>query len=104
MSLSENLEKMLAKGNDSAMLRFGLASAYFNEANYLKAIPHFQKCIEWDSSYSAAYKLLGRAQIKMGLNEQAKTTLEKGLLQASLKGDKRTEREMTVFLKRLKKN
>ena len=103
MSLTENLEKMLADGNDSAMLRFGLGSAYFNEKNYQRAIPHLQKCTECDKSYSAAYKLLGRAQIKIGLNEQAKITLETGLEQAALSGDKQTEREISIFLKKLEK-
>lgn len=104
MSLTENLEKMLANGNDSAMLRFGLGSAYFNDKNYQLAIPHLKKCIEWDSSYSAAYKLLGRAQIKVGLGDQAKMTLEAGLEQAALSGDKQTEREISVFLKKLEKH
>jgi predicted Zn-dependent protease len=101
MSLTENLEKMLTTGSDSAMLRFGLGSAYFNDKKYQEAIPHLQKCIEVDIRYSAAYKLLGKAQIKLGLAEQAKTTLEAGLEQASMKGDKQTEREIQVFLKKL---
>ena len=101
MSLTENLEKMLTSGNDSAMLRFGLGSAYFNDKNYQEAIPHLQKCIEIDSSYSAAYKLMGKAQIKLGLKEQARAILEIGLAQASLKGDKQTEREIQIFLKKL---
>ena len=101
MSLTENFEKILTSGNDSAMLRFGLGSAYFNDKNYQKAIPHLQKCIEIDNSYSAAYKLMGKAQIKLGLTEQARTVLEACLEQARLKGDKQTEREIQVFLKKL---
>lgn len=30
MSMADNLEKMLAAGQDSAMLRFGPGSAYFS--------------------------------------------------------------------------
>ena len=101
MSLIDNLEKMLSDGNDSVMLRFGLGSAYFNEKQYQQAIPHLQTCIEMDNHYSAAYKLLGKAQLKLGLKEQAKTTLEEGLVQASQCGDKQTEREIQVFLKKL---
>ena len=103
MSLIENLENMLSSGNDSTMLRFGLGSAYFNEKSFEKAIPHLQRCIELDNSYSAAYKLLGRAQMHLNLMDQAKVTLEEGLLQATLKGDKQTEREITTFLKKLEK-
>ncbi|MFT7299742.1 MAG: putative Zn-dependent protease [Porticoccus sp.] len=101
MSLTDNLETMLANGNDSAMLRFGLGSAYFNEKDYQQAITHLEKCIERDNSYSSAYKLLRRAQIKLGLNERAKRTLAAGLEQSVLQGDKQTEREITVFLMKL---
>lgn len=101
MSMIDNLEKMLASGNDSAMLRFGIGSAYFNNKQYQQAVPHLQKCIEMDSSYSAAYKLLGKAQIKLGMDEQARTILQTGLKQATQRGDKQTEREIQVFLKKL---
>jgi len=98
MSLTENLEKMLATGNDSAMLRFGLGSAYFNNKQYQQAIPHLQKCIDMDDGHSTAYKLLGKAQIKLGLNENAKATLKVGLGKAIKNGDKQTEREIQIFL------
>jgi len=98
MSLTENLEKMLATGNDSAMLRFGLGSAYFNNKQYQQAIPHLQKCIDMDDSHSAAYKLLGKAQIKLGLNANARATLKMGLEKAIKNGDKQTEREIQIFL------
>lgn len=101
MSLTDNLEKMLSNGNDSAMLRFGLGSAYFNDKNYQKAIPHLKKCIEIDENYSTAYKLLGRSQIKLGLKEQAKSSLEMGLEKSMLRGDKQTEKEIRGFLKKL---
>lgn len=98
MPLTENLEKMLAAGSDSAMLRFGLGSVYFSNKQYQQAIPHLQKCIDMDDSHSAAYKLLGKAQIKLGLSEEAKTTLKAGLEQAIKNGDKQTEREIQIFL------
>jgi len=98
MSLTENLEKMLATGNDSAMLRFGLGSAYFNNKQYQQAIPHLQKCIDMDDSHSAAYKLLGKAQIKLELNANARATLKVGLGKAIKNGDKQTEREIQIFL------
>ncbi len=101
MSIADGLEKMLAAGQDSAMLRFGLGSAYFNEKAYQKAIPHLKSCIEQDADYSAAYKLLGRSLIATGANEDARGYLEKGLMIAHAKGDKQTEKEISVFLKRL---
>lgn len=101
MSLVDNLEKLLASGRDDAMLRFGLGSAWFNEKEFEKAIPHLQACINHDPDYSAAYKLLGKALIKTGDNESAKSVFELGLPIAEKKGDKQTEREIQAFLKKL---
>lgn len=92
---------MLASGRDDAMLRFGLGSAYFNEKEFQKAVPHLEACIRHDATYSAAYKLLGKALYKIGENEQATTVFETGLPIAVDRGDKQTEREILVFLKKL---
>jgi len=101
MSIADNLEKLLAGGQDDAMLRFGLGSAYFNEKNFDKAIPHLQACLTHDPEYTAAYKLLGKALFKTGNNSEAKQVFETGLPVAITKGDKQTEKEISVFLKKL---
>jgi Tfp pilus assembly protein PilF len=101
MSITENLENMLVSGRDDAMLRFGLGSAYFNDKNFADAIPHLLACIAHDKNYSAAYKFLGKALIKIGDGVQAKTVFETGLPIAVEKGDKQTEREILAFLKKL---
>ena len=102
-SLKENLEKMLADGRDDAMLRFGLGSAYFNEKNFARAIPHLEICIKHDAKYSAAYKLLGKALFKVGKDEESRRVFEAGLPIAIDKADKQTEREILAFLKKLDK-
>ncbi len=101
MSITENLEKMLAAGRDDAMLRFGLGSAYFNNKEFDNAVPHLQACIAHDAGYSAAYKLLGKALYKIGKNEEAKKVFQAGLPIAANKGDKQTEREILAFLNKL---
>lgn len=103
MSMIGNLEKMLAGGRDDAMLRFGLGSGYFNDKAYEQAIPHLQACIEHDQTYAAAYKLLGKALMKLGNNNEALAVFEQGLPIAEAKGDKQTEREIQAFLKKLKR-
>ncbi|MFT6551130.1 MAG: putative Zn-dependent protease [Zhongshania marina] len=97
------LEKMLAKGNDSAMLRFGLGKAYLDDDKPDAAITHFQHCVELDQDYSAAWNLLGKAHLKTGDKIAAETAWQSGLESALRKGDKQTEKEITVFLKKLKK-
>ena len=102
-NLADNLEKMLASGQDNAMLRFGLGSAYFNDKLFEQAIPHLQSCIAQDAGYSAAYKLLGKALIKTGEKDEAARIFETGLPIAVEKGDKQTEREILAFQKKLSK-
>jgi len=97
------LEKMLAKGMDSPMLRFGLGKAYFDADRFSDAIAQFQHCVELDPSYSAAWKLLGKSQLQSGAPIAAASAWQRGLLAAQSSGDKQTEKEITVFLKKLNK-
>lgn len=97
------LEKMLAAGKDSAMLRFGLGKAYLDDGEFEQAIGHFQECLNFDAEYSAAWKLLGIACRDAGNASEAMMSWEKGILAAQRHGDKQSELEMTVFLKKLKK-
>jgi len=103
MSLIENLEKMLADGKDDAMLRFGLGNAYFQNKDYDKAAEHLAKALEFDKGYSAAWKLLGRAQMQTGDLESARRTFEDGIEHAEEKGDKQAVKEMQVFVKKIDK-
>lgn len=98
MSMTDNLEKMLAGGRDDAMLRFGLGSAYFNEKRYEDAIRHLQACLEHDEGYTAAYKLLGKAFFQQDQLQEAIEVLEKGLPIATGAGDKQSQKEIEVFL------
>ena len=103
MGMVENLEKMLAKGRDDAMLRFGLGSAYFNDGKFSLAVTHLEACIAQDGSYSAAYKLLGKAYLKQGEPRKAISTFEAGMPIAEGQGDKQSRREMRVFLDKANK-
>lgn len=62
----ESLEKMLAKGVDNSLLRFGLGKGYLDLGENAKAAEHFQRCVGFDPKYSAAWKLLGKAQLALG--------------------------------------
>ena len=99
----EALEKMLAKGMDNALLRFGLGKGCLDAGQFTQAAEHLQRCVTFDPAYSAAWKLLGQAHHKLGQVDQARTAWQEGLRVAEGKGDKQAEKEMTVFLKRLDK-
>jgi len=101
---TDALEKMLAKGMDNALLRFGLGKAHLDGGNAAQAAEHLQRCVGFDPGYSAAWKLLGQAlPAPRAMLEGARQAWHNGLEVARKRGDKQTEKEMTVFLRRLEK-
>ncbi len=103
MSQTDALEAMLARGQDSEMLRFTLGNSYFKEQDYSTAITHLQVAVTLKPDYSAAWKLLGRALAKNAQASEALLAFERGLAVAEANGDKQTLKEITVFRRRLQK-
>ena len=99
----DSLEKMLAKGVDNALLRFGLGKGYLDLGDNLKAAEHLQRCVAFDPKYSAAWKLLGKAQLALALIDAARAAWTQGLRCAEAKGDAQVVKELGVFLRRLDK-
>lgn len=100
MGLIENFEAMLARGQDSALLRHGLGSAYLNQNDHERAIPHLAEAVRLDPSYSAAWKLYGKALTASGRLAEAVVALDHGIAIATAKGDVQAAKEMQVFRKR----
>lgn len=100
---TDALEKMLAKGVDNSLLRFGLGKGYLDAGDASKASEHLQRCVEHDPQYSAAWKLLGKALQSAGNPDAARNAWQSGLQAAQAKGDKQAEKEMSVFLRKLDK-
>ncbi len=100
---TDALEKMLAKGVDNSLLRFGLGKGYLDAGDTSKAAEHLQRCVEHDPQYSAAWKLLGKALQSAGNPDAARNAWQSGLQAAQAKGDKQAEKEMSVFLRKLDK-
>ena len=55
MTTPDSLEKLLARGVDNALLRFGLGKAYLDSGKPEQAAEHLQKCLGFDPNYSAAW-------------------------------------------------
>jgi Tfp pilus assembly protein PilF len=100
----ENFQAMLAKGQDNALLRFGLGNAYIKHEDFTTAAMHFAKAVELNPNYSAAWKSYGKALAQAQQNEQAIEIYNKGIAVAKKQGDLQAVKEMQVFLKRLQKN
>ncbi len=99
----ESLLAMLDRGQDSALLRFSLGSEYLVSDEHVLAVEHLQQAIELDPSYSAAWKLLGKALAAQKFNAEAIDAYRKGIDVAEANGDRQAAKEMTVFLRRLEK-
>jgi uncharacterized protein HemY len=97
----EALEKMLARGQDNALLRYTLGSIYLKEKSYESAAEHLRQALQLDQKHSASWKLYGKALTGMGQSEKAIEAYEKGIAIAEAKGDVQAAKEMRVFRKRL---
>jgi Tfp pilus assembly protein PilF len=96
-----DLEALLARGPDGAMLRFTLASRYFERGDTDRALVHAERAVALDAGYSAAWKLLGKIQTALGHVHEAAVTYRRGIAVAERRGDLQAVKEMQVFLRRL---
>ncbi len=103
MGMIENLEAMLASGQDNALLRFSLGSALLKNGDVEQAVGHLAEAVRQDPDYSAAWKGYGKALQSLGETEAAMRAYESGIAAAGRKGDKQAAKEMQVFLRRLQK-
>ncbi|MGH8561960.1 MAG: tetratricopeptide repeat protein [Nevskiales bacterium] len=101
--MRENLEAVLASGQDNALLRFSLGDLCLKAGDAGQAVLHLARAIEQDANYSAAWKLYGRALTEAGRREEAVAAYTQGIATAEGRGDLQAAKEMRVFLKRLEK-
>jgi len=103
MDVTKNLEAMLAKGRDTALLRYGLGNEYLKAGSTGKAAEYLGEAVRLDPSYSAAWKLYGKALDAAGQRNEAAEAFEQGITVSEENGDIQAAKEMRVFLRRLKK-
>lgn len=96
-----DLESMLEKGRDNALLRFSLGSEYLKQGDAVKAAGHLRRAVEHDPAYSAAWKLLGRALADANALPEALAAYQQGITVAEARGDKQAAKEMGVFVRRI---
>lgn len=101
MSMIETFERLLAQGQDNALLRYSLGNAYLNEGRAEQAVEHFRLALDHDPEYSAAWKSLAKALAEAGDRDAAIDAYARGIEVAERKGDKQAAKEMAVFHKRL---
>jgi len=99
----EKLEAILASGQDSALLRFSLGTAYLKQENIEQAVLHLEQAVRQDPEYSAAWKAYGKALASLSRMDAAQQAYQAGIAVADKKGDVQAAKEMRVFLKRIQK-
>lgn len=100
MTIIDNLEAMLARGQDSALLRYSIGNELLKLDQFEKALAHLASAVRQDPNYSAAWKLYGKGLAQAGRNTEAVEALTQGIEVAEGKGDAQAAKEMRVFLKR----
>jgi predicted Zn-dependent protease len=103
MGMIDNLEAMLARGQDSALLRYGLGNEYLKLERYGEALTHLAEAVRLDPDHSAAWKLYGKALAGAGRSAEAVDAFDRGIETAEQKGDVQAAKEMRVFRKRAEK-
>jgi len=97
------LERLLAAGKDTALLRFSLGSEYLKAGDAAAACTHLARTLEHDPEYSAAWKLYGKALADAGRPTEALAAYRRGIEVAEKKGDKQAAKEMQVFARRIER-
>ena len=103
MTIISSLEKLLAAGQDSALLRYSLGNAYEKAGDLERAREHLDQAVSQDPAYSAAWKAYGKVLAALALTEAAIAAFETGITVAERNGDIQAAKEMNVFLKRAQK-
>lgn len=103
MSRLASLEALLARGQDTALLRYSIALEHLKLKQTAEARAHLERAVVLEPGYSAAWKLLGKACTELGEADAAMSAYRKGIDVAQQKGDVQAAKEMRVFLTRLER-
>jgi predicted Zn-dependent protease len=102
-TLIASLRQQCGGPRDGALLRFSLGNALLGGGDATAAVDELRRALAFDPTYSAAWKLLGKACLEANQPQAAADAWRSGIAAAAQRGDKQAEKEMTVFLRRLEK-
>ena len=95
------LTDLLTHDPNNAFARYGLAMEYSNSGDFGRALEEFGKLLAANPNYVPGYHMCAQTQVKAGRTQEAKTTLENGIVAAQRKGDSHAEAEMAALLEEL---
>src|SRR5262245_18685147 len=97
----EQFKEFVEMDPSDTFSRYALAMEYLGVSQFQEAIDHFQKVLQMDPTYSAAYFQASIAARKSNRLEEAKEFLTKGIEVAEKKGDWHTRDEMKAALQQM---
>ena len=95
------LTDLLTHEPNNAFARYGLAMEYSNSGDYGRALEEFGKLLAANPDYVPGYHMCAQTHVKAGHTQEAKATLETGIVAAQRKGDSHAESEMAALLQDL---
>ena len=103
MNTIEPLQRLLNGPRDGALLRFSLGNELLKLSRPMEAAEHLRAAVVRDPTYSAAWKLLGKALMDAGEPSEALVAYRQGIVVAESRGDIQAAKEMKVFARRIEK-
>jgi predicted Zn-dependent protease len=97
----EALRAQLGGSRDGALLRYSLGNALLETGYAAEAVMQLREALTFDPTYTAAWKILGKAQLAAGDPVAAAEAWQEGIAVAEKRGDVQAAKEMRVFLKRV---
>jgi len=98
MPSREQLEKLLSKEPHDPFLNFGLAMELAKDEPKEAALGQFDRVLEVDPNYLAAYHQKGRLLLSVGRTEEARQVLRMGIEAAQRVGDAHAAGEMNELM------
>lgn len=101
MSRLEQLQKLLVTEPDDAFLNFGLAMELAKSSRFDESLAQFERVMQLDPNYIAAYFQKAKTLLTMGDDDAAKAELRRGIAQAQSCGEMHAKGEMEELLSTL---
>lgn len=101
MDRAATLKQFLEANPSDSFARYGLAMEYVRAGDAKAAVAEFQKLVEINPDYTAAYQMAAQTLMKQGQYVEAQNWLERGIACASRTGNLHANAEMQAMLDEL---
>ena len=97
----DKLKAFLEANPSDCFVRYGLAQEYVKQSAFDDAIAEFQRILEVNPDYQAAYYHAGKTYEKLGRTEDARTIYQQGVETSKRTGDTHARSELEAALNEL---